>query len=481
MQESVGRWADETFGRASLGDVRRTKRLVGMARAAGMRPSGKVSAVFDRAKDREGAYDFLENPHVKAATLAESVFAAAVARSADAGDDYVFVAVDGSSLSLTDQNGAKGFGPVGSSNRQVAGLKVMNALAVARDGVPLGLIDQIFWSRSPAQEGLTRAERQSRNRQRVFADKENAYFLKAAKSAVERLARANLRAWVVIDREGDDRNILLGLHEAGCAFTIRGGRGRSRGDRALWPSGERSVQEVLDAEPSLGTYAVEVGRTGRRAARTAMMDVRAAQVCLRFQGRRGPKTRTEGLRLYAVRVREIATDGDGLDWLLYTNVPVLTSEHAQRIVASYQTRWRVEEFHRTWKQGECNVEDAQLRSQEAVMKWATLLSAVATRIERLKYLARRKPNTPASGELTLDEIEAIKLDQRRRSRRRLPDMPTIHEATCWIAELGGWIGAANGPPGSVTIARGLERLGYLMEGIALARQRHRAPDPSPRT
>lgn len=463
MDLGISRWAREEFGTTELGDVRRTRRLMLMAAAAARRPSGKVSAVFDRAREREGAYDFLESPHVRPEALAASVFGATLARAR--AFDCVYVVVDGSALSLTDENGAKGFGPVGSPNCPVAGLKVMNALVVARDGVPLGLADQIFWNRPPT-ETMTRAERLKRNRARPFEDKETRYFVESAKNAIERLEPEGIRAWVVIDREADDRNILLGLHDAGCLFTIRG-----RWDRRLWPSSEPSLYEVLDAEPSLGQHIVEVGRTGRRAARTATVDVRAAQITLRFPARGPAHPRQEGLRLFAVRVREVGVT-DGLDWLLYTNVPVLTSEHARAIVESYQARWRIEEFHRTWKQGECNVEDAQLRSESAVIKWATLLSAVATRIERLKYLSRKTPDAPASTELATEEIEALKLDQRRRmkpKRRRLPEMPSMREATRWIAELGGWIGERNGPPGSITLARGLERLGYLVEGIALAR------------
>lgn len=157
--------------------------------------------------------------------------------------------------------------------------------------------------------------------------------------------------------------------------------------------------------------------------------------------------------------------------MLYTNVPVFTDEHARGIVASYEARWRVEEFHRTWKQGHCNVGDAPLHSERAVIVWATILSAVAARIERLKYFSRRKPDLPATVELSEAEIEALNLDQQCRTttKRRLPEMPTIGEATGWVAELGGWLGARNGPPGSITLARGLERLGYLVEGIALAR------------
>ena len=429
-----------------------------------MRPSGKVSAVFDRAKEREGAYDFLESAHVKAEAVAASVFAASIERARSEDDDCVFVVVDGSSISLTDETGTKGFGRIGSPQYPSRGVKVMNALAVARDGVPLGLVDQIFWNREPLVEGLTPTERNIRNQQRAFGDKETAYFVDAAENAIRRLSAAELRAWVVIDREGDNRNILLALHRAGCIFTIRG-----RFDRKLWPKRDESVSEILDAEPSLGTYDVEIGRTGRRAARVAKMEVRAAQVTVRFDGR--GSNDFDVLRLFAVRIREEGGGKDALDWLLYTNAPVLSSEHAKQVVESYRARWRIEEFHRTWKQGECNVEDAQLRSLEAVVKWATLLSAVATRIERLKYLSRRKPDAPASCELAAEEIEALKLDQQRRTkRRRLPEMPTIGEATRWAAELGGWIGERNGQPGSVTLARGLERLGYLVEGIALARR-----------
>jgi hypothetical protein len=115
----------------------------------------------------------------------------------------------------------------------------------------------------------------------------------------------------------------------------------------------------------------------------------AAQVTLRFECV-GVLER-DALRLYVVRLREVNAAADGLEWLLYTNAPVFSNEHAARIVDSYRTRWRIEEFHRTWKRGECNVEDAQLRSVDAVIKWATILAAVATRIERLKYLSRREP------------------------------------------------------------------------------------------
>ena len=464
--ESTARWADGMFAKADLGDVRRNKRLVLMATRAARRPSGRVSEVFDKAHEREGAYDFLENDAIPASAIAEMLFAASVAQT---NDRLVYAVVDGSALTFIDRNESKDIGPIGSPNRAARGIQVMSALGVSKQGVPLGLLDQIVWTRPPREE-RTRREAVERNRLRPFQDKETSKFVDAAKNAVERLAAADKDAWVIIDREADNRDILLGLVDLKCLFTVR-----SHWDRAtLGEDGLKGpkLRELLRSQPLLGRFDIQIGRTGQRAARAATLGIQSALVELLFP-KRGPKPR-ESMNVWAVRVREHTTDPNPLEWLLFTNAPVTNEEQAKRVIESYALRWRIEEFHRTWKQGECNVEDAQLHSLDALTKWATILAAVATRIERLKYLSRNTPNEPATIELGEDEIEALKLDQRQRrpaqKRKRLPAMPTIEEATRWVAELGGWIGPANGPPGSSTLARGLRRLSDLVNAIRLLRQ-----------
>ncbi|HXA55493.1 MAG TPA: transposase DNA-binding-containing protein [Solirubrobacteraceae bacterium] len=177
-------WAHEEFGRAALGDVRRTRRLVQMAVGAALNPSGKVSAVFDKAKEREGAYDFLESPQASAKTVSEGVFSATAERAKGRG--YVYVVIDGSSLSLPDETGRKGFGPVGTRQVPVSGVMVTSALAVAGDGTPLGLIDQTYWSRSKTLD-LSKYQVWQRNQERPFEDKEPAHFVRCAQHAIERL------------------------------------------------------------------------------------------------------------------------------------------------------------------------------------------------------------------------------------------------------------------------------------------------------
>jgi hypothetical protein len=105
------KWAREEFGFAELGHAARTKRLVTMAGGALRKPAGKVSEVYETDAQRQGAYDFLEGSQVSAEAVTAACVAASVKRCC--GQPFVFVPVDGSSVSLTDREGQKGLGAVG--------------------------------------------------------------------------------------------------------------------------------------------------------------------------------------------------------------------------------------------------------------------------------------------------------------------------------------------------------------------------------
>jgi hypothetical protein len=458
QKQSASRWAEENFGGAQLNDVRRGRRLVMMAAGMAHRPKGTVAAVFDRDEERAGAYDFLENPAIKADAIAKVLFEATAERAR--GNESVFVIVDGTALTLADDAEKRALGRVGSPNRAARGLQVMNAYAVASNGVPLGLVDQIFWARDDL-EVMSKDERTKRNQKRPFEEKECANFVRAAQNAIDRLAKVKTRACIVIDREADNSDILFALGRLECDFIVR-----SKYDRRVAAPSRLTLRETLEKAPLLGGHDVEVRRTGQRPARSARVELRSHRV--EFNIRKGDDTSRESgrLELTAVSLMEVGSaEKDRLDWLLFTNLSVATRPGAQAIVDAYRNRWRIEEFHRTWKQGGCNVEDAQLHSFEALRKWATVLAAVATRIERLKYGSRNTPDASASTELSADEIEVLKRDQRSRGVKRkrvVPSAPTIADVTRWIAQLGGWIDQkGNGPPGSITLGRGLERLSHL--------------------
>lgn len=463
-EATIGGWAKSEFGRAQLGDVRRTKRLVQMAKAVGAAPSGRVTQVFREMREREGAYDLLQNEHVQLKDVADAMFAATVAR---AETPFVYVAIDGSSLTLTDGTHDKGFGRIGSDNHGGRGLKVMNALAIAPNGTPVGLIAQQYWARADVETPANKKAKEQRNRARPFSMKEPSRFVEAAQDSVKRFAAGGVRAWLVIDRESDNHDIMRRVAELDCHFTFRG-----NWDRLVAQTDAKvTVREALAAQPILGTYEVEIGRTGNRSARTATMNARSKEVELRLRMKHG-KGREHRLLVTAVWVTETEvsaknSNGEPLEWLLYTNVSVQTADDANAVVRGYAYRWRVEEFHRTWKSGTCNAEDMQLRSFETATIWATILAANAVRIERIKYLSRTTPDAAATLILRPVEIETLIRLRRIEKKEDVVTKPTLQHVTHWIAELGGWI-AQNGPPGAITLSRGLERLGHYTKGFELA-------------
>ena len=145
----------------------------------------------------------------------------------------------------------------------------------------------------------------------------------------------------------------------------------------------------------------------------------------------------------------------------------------RKVVFGYTQRWRIEDFHRAWKSGVCNVEDNQLRARAHVVRWATVLAAVAIRAERLKHLSRERPTEPATLEFSALEIEALillKRHYRKRTETITDDVPDLETATRWVAELGGYTGkSSGGPPGAITIRRGLEYLRPAAEALELSR------------
>lgn len=170
------------------------------------------------------------------------------------------------------------------------------------------------------------------------------------------------------------------------------------------------------------------------------------------------------LTVNVVEAREVGPIPSGeepIHWRLFTNQSIETEDDVRRVLSGYGKRWRIEDLHKTWKSGACNVEDTQLRSTVRVIKWAILMVATAARIERIKHLARTEPSLPASVEFEPDEIEAtilMKREYKKRTERIPSSMPTIAQITLWLAELGGYMGpkSSGGPPGSITIRRGLD-------------------------
>ena len=456
-------WAAEHFGSVELGDMRRTARLVRVAASAAAFPAGTVTKVFADDAERQGAYDFLESPHVEADALEEGVGRIVAARCGS--EERILVAVDGSSLSFVDREGTRGLGAIGSYAAGGLGLKVISALALDRSGVPIGLLRQVFWRR-PVQRPTNRRP----SSERPIDKKETKHWLDAVVTSAERIRSAASAPGItfLIDREGDSAAVLSTLVGTGHGFIVRGNWDRTVAgdDGRPW-----KLRDLIAYQKVLGSYEIELPAGPGRAARTATVSLRVVNIVVPLKD--PVSGRKIGIQLSAVNAREMVglpAGAERLDWLLLTNAKISTFKEACAITSNYTLRWRIEEFHRAWKSGHCNVEQSQLRSEQALRKWALVLAAVASRVERLKLLARRNPERSADTEFSEIELHALVLLKRRskKNTETIPDtVPTMKQATLWLAELGGYTGkSSGGPPGTTTISRGLFKLRAAADAIA---------------
>jgi hypothetical protein len=470
MEIGARAWAYEEFGTLEAGDRRRMLRVVNMATRVAERPAGKVSEVFKNDSERQGAYDLLESGKVSVEAVLLSMGLAASERAA--AESFAYVAVDGSSITLTDRDNTKGFGRVGNRDKS-RGLKVINALGLNPQGVGLGLLTQVWWARpaAPIRTGSSkrrRAQKSRSKRQRGPEEKETRYWMQAIDEATERAQQTGAKLWFLLDREADCQAILTKLTDSNQQFTVRGAWNRAIENI---DEGSEHLLERLAKKRPQAAYEFEVPAGPKRTARRARMAVRCGRVVLRMGESRRQRQLLELTAVWALEQGTCPAGEKPLDWLLLTSAEVRTSDDARDIIHGYTLRWRVENLHKTWKTGACKVEDTQLRSRQAATLWATLLAAVAARIERLKDLSRSEPDKPASVELDPYEIRALILLKRQHKKKTevVPDaMPTIAQATRWIADLGGYTGrSSGGPPGAITIRRGLE---YLAPATELLRR-----------
>jgi hypothetical protein len=440
------KWATEEFGEAQLGNSLRTARVVAMARSALAGPSGLVSEVFREGEEREGAYNLLENEHVSAGELCSTTCRAAARRAI--GMPYVFAPVDGSSLALAEYEGEaeRDVGLVGAHDQGGTGLLVMNAVVIDPLGVPLGLFGQQWWTR----KGKVKKHRYDR----PLAEKETQHWLATMNLGLAEWTKVNpeTRLWFQLDRGGDFREALEWAGSSDHWVTVRAAH-----DRRTVDAEEKYLWATLEAAEVRGGLKVELERTKKRKARTAKLSLRYSPVTLRLRDRLTMEI--SSVTLWALLASEQGRPADGsepVEWLLLTNHEINSLRDAELVLFGYTQRWRIEQFHRTWK-SVCGVEETQLRETSNIQRWATILAAVAMRLLRLTYFARFRPELPATSELSHGEVNAL-IIEKGKGTHQLGDQITVATALRWIAQLGGYAGTSAGPPGTTVLARGLRSL-----------------------
>jgi hypothetical protein len=464
-------FGQEHFGRARLGDQRRTRSLVDLADRCARHPGGTLPQKFKDPNALRRCYDLMNCRAVTHARVLEP-HARHTLEAALRHDGVVLSIHDGSELDFSTLTSLREqLGQIGSGAGR--GYQCMNSLMVlpAHKQV-LGLANQILYARPEVPKDETRAQKRQRE------DRESLLWLRAVEQIDAATADclrqsgqsppAGLRLVDVVDRGGDtfeflDREAVL------CRLYVV----RSQHNRAIRVGHdgnglEARLHDHLRTLAAQGCRDIELSDRPERPARQACLAVAWAAVQVqapenpRGQHRNGP------LDLWAVRVWEPKppAGAEAVEWFLLTPVAVAALAAAWEVVDWYCLRWVVEEFHKAQKTG-CAIETPQFTTAERLQPMIALLSAVATTLLQLRSDSRDSAcqGEPATGRVAPEYVEVLS-GWRYQERREL----TVREFFQALARLGGHQNRrGDGAPGWLVLWRGWTTLQTMVAGARAVR------------
>lgn len=438
----MSRWAEEEISGGRFKDKRLNRRFGVILDRLVERPEASLPQAMASWAETKATYRFLNSEKVTPDDIRASHFESTVHKATR--QSRVLLVQDTSPLDFTDHKETTGLGYL--DRRYIKGLLMHTTLCCTDEGVPLGLLDQQVWIRDLKDLG-----KKQQRKQRPFADKESAKWVRALHGSLDLLPEG-ISTITIADREADIFELFRAPRPAKADLLIRACRERRIQCKAevdhLWP--------VMLKSPVRGKITVEVAANKEGPPRTANCTIHFEKTSLL------PPTaskHTEALSFWAVLVREEATPegAQPLEWLLLTTLRVESLEEALQCVKWYSLRWLVERYHLVLKSG-CRVEKLQLETADRLERAVAVYSIVACRLLWLTYEARKSPEASCEIALEKHEWESLYCTVKR-TQDPPSEPPTLRQAVRWIAQLGGFLGRkGDGEPGVMAIWRGFRRL-----------------------
>ena len=401
-------WAENEFGGAPLGDARLTKRLVSVAEEKGEMPGGSFSGVAkgDRAKV-SGYYRMIEQPEESAVNM-DNILAPHRKRTMRRmmGQKIVLCIQDGSDLNYTNLNECKGLGELvaNQTGAKRRGLYLHSTLAVAPDGLPLGVLKaQCIAPESKPEKEKRPAYAIPIEEKKTFCWIDHHRDLVSVSSKLPQTRLVH-----VCDREADFFEMFDEQRRTSSVDLLV----RAKHNRNITGEPFKLFDTVRNTHVS-NMIQVHVPRKSARPKkskqkasparpeRMADLAIRYMPVSLAPANYHNDKVPIE---LWVVHALEENPPDDAVpvEWFLLTTMKITSSEKAEQCLHWYVLRWRIEDWHRVLKSG-CRIEKLAHKTAERLRRAIAINLVIAWRIMLMTLMGRETPDLPA--EVLFSDIE----------------------------------------------------------------------------
>lgn len=461
---------------AQLGDERRNGRLLQLMEQLASNPSSSFASMCSSEAELEALYRFMRNVNIDWQQVLEPHIEMSCARAREAGqvlalhDTSTVRVADDAQLDSYIQTGKRGF------------FAHMSLLIDGNDARrPLGVVSAELMTRRKSQRRTKtkKGRAMSGAETSKLQDRESLRWQRAVEETQHRLQGVDIIH--VMDREGDNYELLSKLCQTNCDFVIRQCKDRrarmSDAESELWEKLEQVLQQAADTKL---TRQVVVGKrkaktapgadkaSPARAMRSAHLRLACGTVELKkpnylpMSAGYPPSLTVQVVRVYEPRPPKGQTP---IEWVLLTSLPVQHPEDVERVVDIYRQRWLIEEFFKALKTG-CGYGRRRLTNPQSIFNSFAIFVPVAWKALAIRRLADGS-GQPVHRVLDAAELAVLRA-KARDARKPLSHKPTAEQVLALVARMGGHR-KSSGPPGWLTLMRGTEKLQTLAEGWRIAR------------
>lgn len=452
-----------------LGDRRLEKRGSQLSSKLCLRQSSTISGISDSKAEQKASYRFLNNDKIKEDLFIQE---AAERMSRLSKGRHLLCVQDTCEINLSKNKGRlKENSGLSFSDKSDTGhcFKLHPGFVLDANLLnPLGFSHIKVFHRP--EERLDRNQRQYKKQ--PISEKESYKWIETALESKKTLSQAESVTFIE-DREGDIYEQFVLVPDEKNHLLIR-----SRTTRNL-DNGNKLYNEV-DAQPVAGTYTISLPTDKRKNQykRTAEISIRFAKCRINCPANLKAKDYPSGVWVNCISVKEenAPVNAKAVSWKLLTTHKITSYEDACLMVEWYCARWYIEQLFRILKKQGFGIEESEIESGWAIRKLAIMQMTSVVRVLQMNIAyAEPEGGQPIEEVFDDDEIKALegmnaKLQGKTQKLQNHNDPKKTRWAAWVIGRIGGWKGYdSQGPPGVIILKRGLDRLGYIMEGIKLAR------------